>query len=158
MKKLTTREGIAVAAAIVTVGVLLFGNSFLTFINGTNQTEQTNNMNLPQTGFQTEELSPGTGEGAVSGDTITVHYVGRLSDGRVFDSSLDRNQPFSFVLGSGSVIRGWEEGMAGMKVGEKRRLTIAPDYGYGPNDYGPIPGNSVLIFDIELLDLAKTSI
>lgn len=156
MKKLTTGEGLAVAAAIVVVAALLFGNNFLAFINS--ESEQKNNMNLPQTGFESEELTPGTGESAAKGDTVTVHYVGRLPDGRVFDSSLDSNQPFTFVLGGGSVIRGWDEGLVGMKVGEKRRLTIAPDYAYGPNDYGPIPGNSVLIFDVELLSLSKTGI
>ncbi len=93
----------------------------------------------------------GSGAEATSGATVTVNYTGMLTDGKVFDSSIPRNQPFSFQLGAGQVIQGWEQGVAGMKVGGKRRLVIPPNLGYGPQGTGPIPGNATLIFDIELL-------
>jgi len=100
-----------------------------------------------------EIMKEGTGQGAESGDQVTVHYVGVLEDGTKFDSSLDRGQPFTFVLGAGRVIRGWDLGVDGMKVGEIRRLFIPSEFGYGeagtPN--GEIPPNTNLIFDVELL-------
>lgn len=99
-----------------------------------------------------EVLKQGHGEKeAEAGDKVTVHYTGWLLDGTKFDSSLDRMQPFSFALGSGQVIRGWEEGVLGMKLGEKRKLTIPPQMGYGTSGVGPIPGNATLIFEVELL-------
>lgn len=103
------------------------------------------------TTLQRQDLVEGTGREAVNGSTVTVHYVGTFVDGKEFDSSVRRGTPFSFKLGSGQVIQGWEQGVQGMKVGGKRILTVPPSLGYGPNDYGPIPGNSTLIFDIELL-------
>jgi FKBP-type peptidyl-prolyl cis-trans isomerase len=93
----------------------------------------------------------GTGVEAITGKKITVNYVGTLTDGTKFDSSYDRNQPFSFTLGAGEVIQGWDQGVAGMKVGGKRKLTIPPSLGYGSADYGSIPANSTLIFEVELL-------
>lgn len=95
----------------------------------------------------------GTGAVAQAGRTITVQYTGWLSDGTKFDSSLDRGVPFTFVLGAGSVISGWDEGVAGMKIGGQRRLVIRPSLGYGPYDYGSVPGNSVLVFDIQLVNV-----
>lgn len=102
-----------------------------------------------------EILKEGSGEGAKNGDTISVHYVGMFEDGTKFDSSRDRGEPFSFILGAGKIIRGWDLGVLGMKVGEIRKLTIPPSLGYGANDYGPIPGGSTLIFEIELLQINK---
>lgn len=93
----------------------------------------------------------GTGPTAEAGKVLTVHYTGSLEDGTVFDSSVSRNTPFTFVLGSGEVIRGWDEGLVGMKAGGKRVLRISPDYGYGAQGGGPIPPNATLIFDVELL-------
>ncbi|MDF0652677.1 MAG: FKBP-type peptidyl-prolyl cis-trans isomerase [Nitrospira sp.] len=94
----------------------------------------------------------GTGDVAVAGKTANVHYTGWLENGKKFDSSVDRGQPFSFPLGAGRVIKGWDEGVQGMKVGGKRKLTIPSDLGYGSRGAGGvIPPNATLIFDVELL-------
>ena len=106
-----------------------------------------------------QDARPGTGAEAQRGQTVTVHYTGWLYDearpdhkGAKFDSSRDRNEPFSFTLGAGEVIQGWDEGVAGMKVGGQRTLTIPPDMGYGARGAGGvIPPNAVLLFDVELL-------
>lgn len=99
-----------------------------------------------------EDTQVGTGEEAIAGKTITVHYTGTFQDGTKFDSSLDRGEPFSLVLGEGRVIAGWEQGLLGMKVGGKRKLTIPPSLAYGENGIpGAIPPNSTLIFQVELL-------
>ena len=104
------------------------------------------------TGLQYEELQVGEGDEAKSGHTVDVHYTGWLTDGLKFDSSVDRGTPFSFHLGGGQVIRGWDEGVAGMRVGGKRKLTIPPDLGYGPRGAGGvIPPNATLVFEVELL-------
>ena len=95
----------------------------------------------------------GKGTEAVSGKSVTVHYTGTLKDGTKFDSSVDRKEPFTFSLGAGQVIKGWEQGIQGMKVGGKRKLTIPPELAYGANAVGAIPANSVLIFDVELLEV-----
>lgn len=112
----------------------------------------------PITGEKTvkiDDTQEGTGEAVKTGDTVTVHYTGKLTNGEKFDSSLDRNQPFSFTVGGGEVIKGWDEGLVGMKVGGKRTLTIPPEKGYGARAQGPIPANSTLIFDIELLKIGS---
>jgi FKBP-type peptidyl-prolyl cis-trans isomerase len=95
----------------------------------------------------------GKGAEAVNGKSVTVHYTGTLKDGTKFDSSVDRKEPFTFTLGAGQVIKGWEQGIQGMKVGGKRKLTIPPELAYGANAVGAIPANSVLIFDVELLEV-----
>jgi FKBP-type peptidyl-prolyl cis-trans isomerase len=93
---------------------------------------------------------------AKEGDTVWVHYTGKLTDGKKFDSSRDRGEPLEFKLGEHRVIKGWEEGIAGMKVGDKRQLTIPPDLGYGANGAGGvIPPNATLIFDVELMGLRR---
>lgn len=102
-------------------------------------------------GLKIADTVIGTGTAVKSGDTVTIHYKGTLLDGTKFDSSYDRNQPFSTKIGVGQVIKGWDEGIVGMQVGGKRTLTIPPELGYGPNGTGPIPGNSTLIFETELL-------
>jgi FKBP-type peptidyl-prolyl cis-trans isomerase len=99
-----------------------------------------------------ETLKEGTGPTAASGQTVTIHYTGTLTDGTVFDSSREGNKPpFSVVIGTNQVIPGWEEGVPGMKVGERRKLTVPPGLGYGSQANGKIPPNSTLIFDLELM-------
>jgi len=101
-----------------------------------------------------EDLALGEGELAEAGRTVSVHYTGWLTNGSKFDSSVDRNEPFDFPLGRGHVIRGWDEGVAGMKVGGKRKLTIPPEMGYGARGAGGvIPPNATLVFEVELLAL-----
>ena len=97
-----------------------------------------------------QDETVGTGAAAKAGDTLTVDYVGTLADGSKFDSSIDRGTPFSFQLGAGSVIQGWDQGLVGMKVGGKRKLVIPPSLGYGANAIGPIPANSTLTFEVTL--------
>lgn len=99
-----------------------------------------------------EDLVVGTGAVATVGQRVSVHYVGTLTDGSKFDSSRDRNSPFGFELGAGRVIKGWDQGVAGMKIGGKRKLTIPSDLGYGDRGYpGVIPPKATLIFEVELL-------
>ena len=103
-------------------------------------------------GLQYEELCVGEGATAKAGQTVTVHYTGWLTDGKKFDSSKDRNDPFQFSLGAGEVIRGWDEGVQGMQVGGVRKLTIPASLGYGARGAGGvIPPNATLVFEVELL-------
>ena len=105
-------------------------------------------------GLVIEELVVGSGNAAASGQKVSVHYTGWLTNGTKFDSSKDRGEPFIFPLGKGHVIKGWDEGVAGMKVGGKRKLTIPPALGYGARGAGGvIPPNATLVFEVELLDV-----
>jgi len=113
--------------------------------------EAQNQMTDP---LKIEVLQGGTGDAIANGQTAVVQYTGWLTDGTKFDSSVDRGQPFSFPLGAGRVIQGWDQGVLGMKVGEKRKLTIAPELGYGTSGAGGvIPPNATLIFEVELLEI-----
>ena len=102
--------------------------------------------------LQIEKLTEGSGPAAQNGKKVSVHYTGWLTDGKKFDSSVDRGEPFSFVLGARQVIAGWDQGVATMKVGDKVKLTIPPHLAYGPRGYpGAIPPNATLVFEVELL-------
>ena len=111
-------------------------------------------MTTSPSGLQYRDDAVGEGREAKAGDTVSVHYTGTLQDGSKFDSSRDRGQPFQFPLGAGRVIQGWDEGVAGMKVGGRRTLVIPPELGYGSRAMGSaIPANSTLVFDVELMDI-----
>jgi FKBP-type peptidyl-prolyl cis-trans isomerase len=120
--------------------------------NMDNQTDEA----LDAEEFVAEDLIEGTGEEVKNGDTVKVNYTGTLLDGTQFDSSLDRGEPFEFTVGQGQVIQGWDEGLLGMKVGGKRKLTIPSSMGYGETGAGEsIPPNAGLIFEIELVEIVK---
>jgi FK506-binding nuclear protein len=102
-------------------------------------------------GLYFRDIAPGTGTTLAPGQNVGMRYVGSFADGKVFDSNPAPKPVFSFRLGAGQVIKGWDEGLLGMKVGGKRQLVIPATLAYGPNDYGPIPGNSVLVFTVEAL-------
>lgn len=138
--------------------LVLFGY----FIFGLNQgpssntiTPDTPNGATPTTAenVKIEDLEVGTGPEVKKGDTVVIHYTGTLANGTKFDSSLDRGEPFETQIGVGQVIKGWDLGVVGMNVGGKRKLTIPPSLGYGNQELPNIPANSILIFDVELLEI-----
>lgn len=122
----------------------------------TQESENQENVVTTESGLQYEDIVEGTGAMPQNGQTVTVHYTGTLEDGTKFDSSRDRNRPFSFSIGVGQVIKGWDEGVSTMRVGGQRRLIIPPDLGYGARGAGGIiPPNATLIFDVELLRIGS---
>jgi len=145
-------SGIMLIGAVVGVTLLVNGSAQAPPAKNPGQTTS------PQKGSSSMELQStdetvGTGAEAVAGKSVTVNYTGTLTDGTKFDSSYDRNQPFTFTLGGGQVIKGWDQGVVGMKVGGKRKLVIPPSLGYGSQAQASIPANSTLVFEIELLDV-----
>jgi FKBP-type peptidyl-prolyl cis-trans isomerase len=146
----------AVAAIIILVIIAVVAyNQINANSKNANPAESSNLTTLPS-GLKYEDLKVGDGQEAATGDSVKVHYTGWLENGTKFDSSVDRGQPFEFNLGAGMVIKGWDEGVAGMKVGGKRKLVIPPELGYGAQGAGGvIPPNAVLIFEVELLDVTK---
>ncbi len=140
---------------LLIIGLILIGGFYVfsvnidnNFLKGDIAESIKNNM------LEIETIVEGSGVESKVGDSLTVHYTGMLEDGTKFDSSVDRGTPFNFILGIGQVIEGWEKGMEGMKVGEKRKLTIPPEYAYGERGVpGVIPPNATLIFEVELLEI-----
>lgn len=114
-------------------------------------------LRIMYSNLKIEDLAAGGGDEAKEGDTVKVHYTGMLEDGKKFDSSVDRGQPFEFTIGAGQVIKGWDVGVLGMKVGGRRKLTVPPELAYGDRDIGNglIPANSILVFEIELLEIVR---
>ena len=124
------------------------------------KSNQIENQNKNDTTLVNKQLTPTTNtmeKISKNGDVLLMNYTGRFTNGKAFDSNIlpefGHVQPFKFTLGAGMVIKGWDEGLLGMKIGEKKTLTISPDKGYGSNDYNGIPGNSTLIFDVELIGI-----
>ena len=155
-QKVTNTNGINLTPTIYPTEALQPTTSTPAIINQQEQASSGANMGDVTTtadGLQIQDLTVGTGQEAKSGDTVTVNYLGTLTNGTKFDSSYDRNQPFTTQIGVGQVIKGWDEGIVGMKVGGKRKLIIPPSLGYGSQAMGSIPPNSTLIFEVELLDV-----
>ena len=144
---------LAIIICLVAIGILVF----ISIRNKTNMTSDNNLPNNPGASTTTPAPASATGEVAKTGDTVAMNYTGRLADGTIFDSNVDPKfnhvQPFVFTLGAGQVIAGWDKGIVGMKVGEKKTLVIPPEDGYGAKGQGPIPGNATLTFDVELLGI-----
>jgi len=153
MKHLNRNQWIAVFAGLAFLTYLLFTDQIMNLFNFNQPLMQ--NTDQSQEGVKVEEVALGNGEIAEPGDTLTVHYVGTLQDGTVFDSSVARGTPITFTLGVGQVIKGWDEGVRGMREGGKRSLVISPNYAYGDQARGPIPANSTLNFQVELIKVEK---
>lgn len=164
MKTLSKNQWVAVTVSLVVI-MLFFatGHTIISFFSNQGQVNTNIEQNMAASaafsssvsGFEVQDIVVGTGEEAIAGKTISVHYTGAFTDGKVFDSSVTRGVPFEFTLGAGQVIAGWDQGFNGMKVGGKRRLIIPGELGYGAAGAGGglIPPNATLIFEVELLDV-----
>jgi hypothetical protein len=174
MRKLSQNEWIAVVVGLGLIGAVLVFTNFMGGAASPRGGESAGDGAKPSTGgdasldvlsgisatpdesgLVVEDIKVGEGEEAEAGMLVTVHYTGRLLNGRTFDSSLTRGEPFQFVLGAGQVIAGWESGVAGMRVGGERVLVIPPELAYGESKVGIIPPNSTLVFEVELLSVAR---
>lgn len=151
---MNTSTGIAVALAVAIALSFMFLGSWMESPTPVPQEEMVVAGEANTTLMITDDVI-GTGAEAKVGDRVVVTYVGQFQDGTIFDASERHEGSFPFTIGAGDVIKGWDQGVVGMKEGGKRRLTVPPELGYGPNQYGPIPGNSTLIFDIELLKVER---
>lgn len=155
MKEMNRNEMIAVTVAVVVVIIILLIGILNTLSNNAapkkGVTVETNMEQVHGSGLITKDVVIGEGEEAVAGLVVTTHYTGTLDDGTVFDSSVTRGAPFSFTLGVGQVIKGWDLGITGMKVGGKRELIIPANLAYGDQAIGAIPAGSTLHFEVELL-------
>src|SRR3989338_807918 len=154
---MTKEKWIAVSVGILVVGFFAFGRDVMNFfqLGGVSSTATPQQQVSLQQSVATSDVVVGTGDVAQVGDLLTVNYTGILQDGVIFDSSLSRGTPFQFVLGAGQVIAGWDKGFIGMRVGGNRILVIPPSLAYGDKTFGPIPANSTLIFEVELLGVEK---
>jgi peptidylprolyl isomerase len=175
MRQFKLTEWIAVAAALVVVAIFVFPSFFSSVFfpaNATPKIDTSGLGNVPSStstpsinmqnistipGLSVYDVSVGTGAAAASGNQVSVNYTGTLSNGTIFDSNTNQKfghvQPFDFTLGAGQVIKGWDQGLVGMKVGGVREIVISPALGYGANQVGPIPPNSTLTFQVELLSV-----
>lgn len=162
MKNLSRHEIIGVVTALVVgFGFLFFGR----FIFSIGQDAPSNSDKSATVTafspsdkaepFDKDDVLLGVGDEAKTGDRVSVHYTGMLVDGTVFDSSYGSGVPIEFILGSGEIIKGFDQGVIGMKIGGKRNITIPPELGYGSNAVGPIPANSTLIFEVELVAIGE---
>lgn len=144
---------VLITIVVVAVVLILVGGAVAFMLGGKNMGSQ-KSTTFDIQGMKVEILQPGTGEGSKAGDYVTVHYSGTLENGIEFDSSIKRNTPFTFQLGQNRVIKGWDLGLVGAKVGEKRRLTIPYDLGYGADGFPPtIPQKATLIYTIDIMAL-----
>lgn len=162
MKKISTREWIAVSVALITV-IIFFSIGFYGVPSTSNIPlgSSAGDISLDEVvstgslaGLVIQDIVAGDGTEAQFGDVVTLYYTGRLDDGTIFDSIVEGQEPFTFTLGTGSVIAGWDQGVSGMRVGGRRILIIPPELGYGAEGIGPIPRNATLIFEVELLGVA----
>jgi FKBP-type peptidyl-prolyl cis-trans isomerase len=162
------QKGNIIVAVIFIVVIFIVGYSLYVYSNkdknlesnlldNQNQIENTQEQEKEEEKEETVNLENEMEKTAKNGDILVMNYTGRFVDGKVFDSNVlaefGHVEPFKFKLGAGQVIKGWDEGLLGMKIGEKKTLTIPPEKAYGPNDYHSIPGNSTLIFDVELIGI-----
>ena len=161
MKKSILSLCILVGAVII-IGLIMYvraRHSQTTTPVATDTSSQASGATTTADGLIITTTAPGTGAGAPAGALVTVNYTGMFQNGTAFDSNVDPKfnhvQPFQFALGQGQVIKGWDEGVLGMKVGEKRHLVIPPALGYGSAAYGPIPANSTLVFDVEMVSFQQ---
>lgn len=158
MRKLSKIEWVAAGLAVVFVAYMFFGGDIISMLDSspTNNNQQAM-ANSSVTGgddnspVKTEDLVVGTGPAIQNGMEVAVNYVLKLSDGTVIQDSKQMGQPFTFITGAGQLIKGWEMGILGMKVGSKRVIVIPPELGYGSQQVGPIPPNSTLVFEIEVV-------